>query len=100
MAAYDGANLSCVSAAPLSGAGQHWVYRGVTVTGDFDAAGFISDGGSRGMRVGDLVELHDTTTAAAVVISSHVVNTVSSTYPGAVNVSVGVVLGTGGTSGD
>ena len=100
MAAYDGANLSLVSPAPIAGAGQTWIYRGVTVTGDFDAAGFISDGGSRGVRVGDMIYLHDTTTAAAIVVSGHVVNTVSSTYPGAVNVSVGVVIGTGGTSGD
>ena len=100
MAAYDGANLSLVSQAPLAGAGQTWIYRGVTVTGDFDAAGFISDGGSRGVRVGDVIYLHDLTTAAAVVVSAHLVNTVSATYPGAVNVSVGVAIGTGGTSGD
>jgi len=99
MAAYDGAGLSLVSG-PITGAGKVWIYRGVTVTGDFDAAGFISDGGSRGMSVGDMVYLHDLTTAAAVVVSAHVVNTVSATYPGAVNVSVGVVVGTGGTSGD
>ena len=42
----------------------------------------------------------NTTTAAAVVTTAHIVNTVSSTYPGAANVSVGVVIGTGGTSGD
>jgi hypothetical protein len=98
--AYDSAALSLVSGAPLTGAGQTWVHRSASVTGDVDAAGFITDGGSRGMRVGDMVYHYDTTTAAAVVVTGHVVNTVSSTYPGAVNLSVGVVVGTGGTSGD
>lgn len=98
--AYDSATLSLVSIAPLAGAGQTWVHRSASVTGDVDAAGFITDGGSRGMRVGDMLYHYDTTTAAAVVVTGHVVNTVSSTYPGAVNLSVGVVVGTGGTSGD
>lgn len=98
--AYDSATLSLVSGAPLTGAGQTWVHRSASVTGDVDAAGFITDGGSRGMKVGDMVYHYDTTTAAAVVVTGHVVNSVSSTYPGAVNLSVGVVVGTGGTSGD
>jgi hypothetical protein len=98
--AYDGANLNLVSTAPLTGARQTWTLNGANVTGDVDAAGFITDGGSRGMRVGDMLYNYDTSTAAAVVVTGHVVNTVSSTYPGAVNLSVGVVVGTGGTSGD
>ena len=98
--AYNGANLSLVSNAPLTGAGQIWRYTEAEVTGNIDAAGYFADGGSRGMRVGDIVWHYDTSTPAAVVVTSHVVNSVSSTYPGAANVSVGVVIGTGGTSGD
>lgn len=98
--AYDSATLSLVSSAPLAGAGQTWRHSSADATGDVDAAGFITDGGSRGMRVGDMVYHYDITTPAAVVVTGHVVNTVSSTYPGAVNLSVGVVIGTGGTSGD
>ena len=98
--AYDGANLNLVSTAPLTGARQTWTLHGANVTGDVDAAGFITDGGARGMKVGDMLYNYDTTTAAAVVVTGHVVNTVSSTAPGAVNLSVGVVIGTGGTSGD
>ena len=97
--AYTSANLTLVSG-PLTGAGQIWMHHSADVTGDVDAAGFFSDAGSRGVRVGDLIIHRDTTTAAAVVTTTHVVNTVSSTYPGAANVSVGVSVGTGGTSGD
>lgn len=98
--AYNGANLSLVSNAPLTGAGQIWRYTEATVLGNIDAADYFTDAGSRGMKVGDILWHYDTTTQAAVVVSSHVVNSVSSTYPGAANVSVGVVIGTGGTSGD
>ncbi len=98
--AYDSATLSLVSKAPLTGAGQAWRHSSADATGTVDAAGFITDGGSRGMKVGDLVYHYDITTPAAVVVSTHVVNTVSSTYPGAVNLSAGVSIGTGGTSGD
>ena len=98
--AYDSATLSLISTAPLTGAGQTWVHRSASAKGDVDAASFITDGGSRGMRVGDMVYHYDTTTAAAVVVTGHVVMTVSSTYPGAVNLSVGVEVGSGGTSGD
>lgn len=98
--AYDSATLSLVSGAPLTGAGQTWRHSSADVTGNVDAASFITDGGSRGMKVGDMVYHYDITTPAAVVVTGHVVNTVSSTYPGVVNLSVGVVIGTGGTSGD
>ena len=98
--AYDSATLSLVSTGPLTGAGQVWVHTSTDATGDVDAAGYFSDGGSRGMKVGDIVYHRNITTPAAVVTTAHIVNSVSSTYPGATNVSVGVVIGTGGTSGD
>jgi len=98
--AYTPANLSLVAGGPLTGAGQVWIHSSADATGDVDADGFFSDAGSRGVRVGDIIYHRNTTTAAAVVTTAHIVNTVSSTYPGAANVSVGVVIGTGGTSGD
>lgn len=98
--AYTPGNLCLTSEAPLTGAGQVWVHSSADATGDVDADGFFSDAGSRGVKVGDLIYHRNTTTPAAVVTSCHIVNTVSSTYPGAANVSVGVTVGTGGTSGD
>lgn len=98
--AYDGSNLNLVSPAPLTGAGQIWQYTEATAASNIDAAGYFADGGSRGMRVGDIVYHRNTTTPAAVVVTAHVVNSVSATYPGAANVSVGTTIGDGGTSGD
>jgi len=39
-----------------------WNYVGVDVHTDVDAADFFSDGDDRGMRVGDTVLVHDSTT--------------------------------------
>lgn len=77
-----------------------WILSGVNVTTDVDAAGFITNGGDLGMKVGDTLINLDTTTAATTLAFGHMVNTVSSTAPGAVNLSQGVALSTGGTSGD
>lgn len=98
--AYDGDNLSLISSAPLTGAGQTWRYTEDTAAANIDAAGYFADGGDRGMRVGDMLYHYDTSSADAVIVTGHVVNSVSSTAPGAANVSIGVVVGTGGTSGD
>lgn len=98
--AYTPANLSLTTGGPLTGAGQSWIHSSTDATGDVDADGYFSDAGSRGVKVGDIIYHRNTTTAAAVVTTAHIVNTVSATYPGAANVSVGVVIGTGGTSGD
>ena len=97
--AYTAANLSLISCAPLTGAGQIWRYSEALAATSLDADGYITDGGSRGMQVGDLVIHYNTTTAAAVVVTTHVVNTVSSTYPGAVNLGLGTEIGSS-TSGD
>lgn len=75
-----------------------WVNVDDCATASFDAAGFISNGDDLGMKVGDTVILVDNTTPATTLVHGHVVNTV--TAGGAVNVSQGVALSTGGTSGD
>lgn len=76
-----------------------WSHSSADATGVVDAADFFSTGGKYGIKVGDIVQHSDTTTAAAVVVSTHVVNTVNATT-GSLNVSAGVSIGTGGTSGD
>lgn len=76
-----------------------WTHRSADATGDVDAAGFFATAGLYGVKVGDIIEHTNTTTAAAQVTTAHIVNTVDATT-GATNVSVGVVIGTGGTSGD
>jgi hypothetical protein len=94
--AYVPGNLNLISVAPLTGAGQHWSLSGTDAATDVDAAGFISDGGDRGMRVGDLVYYRDTDDQ---ITTTHVVLTVSSTAPGAVNLNLGTTVGSS-TTGD
>ncbi len=96
--AYTASSLALISG-PLTGAGRIWIHSSADATGDVDADGFFSDAGKYGVAVGDLIFHRNTTTAAAVVTSVHIVNTVNSST-GALNVSVGVTIGTGGTSGD
>ena len=59
--AYATAGLHCI--VPHVGGGPAlWHYVGVDVHGDVDAAGFFTDGDAKGMRVGDTVMVHDSTT--------------------------------------
>jgi hypothetical protein len=94
--AYTSANLHCIQQA-INGV-SIWHHKSADATGDVDAAGFITDGGSRGMKLGDLVYHKDSTTDATAV-TMHKVDSVSSTYPGAVNLSAGTVVGSA-TTGD
>ena len=82
--AYTSANLVCVSYAPLTGAGQLWQHSSADAGVTVRVASFITDGGAKGMRVGDLVQHTDTGTK---IVSTHRVMTVSSTYPGVVDLS-------------
>lgn len=84
---------------------QTWVHSSADATGAVDAAAFFTgiapakSPGFYGVKVGDIVEHTDTTNAGAYVTTKHSVNSVDATT-GVINVSVGVVIGTGGTSGD
>lgn len=77
-----------------------WILSGSNVTTDVDAASFITNARDLGIQVSDTVINLDTTTAATTLAFGHMVNTVASGSPGAANLSVGVSLSTGGTSGD
>lgn len=95
--AYDGANLELISG-PLTGAGKTWKYTEAETAANIDALNYFSDAYNRGMRAGDMLYHFNTTDPAAVIVTGHVVN--SCTAAAGANVSVGVVVGTGGTSGD
>lgn len=97
--AYTGATLSLTTEAPLAGPGQIWQYRTTDADTTCDAAGYITDGGNRGMKVGDLVFIFNTTTDSAQTVTVHVVNSISATAPGAANLSLGTAIGSA-TSGD
>lgn len=82
--AYTAANLVLTSVAPLTGGGQKWSHSSADTGATAQVSGFITDGGSRGLKVGDIVEHTNTGT---LITSTHRVITVSATYPGAVDLS-------------
>lgn len=88
--AYNGANLSLITEAPLTGAGQRWLYTTTDAAATVDTSGYITDGGNRGMKVGDIVEVHDTATP---LVTTHLVISVSATAPGAVDLGNGTTIG-------
>ncbi len=73
-----------------------WSYDSTDTASAVDASGYITNGGSLGMKVGDLVFVTDTD-ASPRIMTSHIVATVSATYPGAVDLSDGVTLGSTNT---
>lgn len=93
--AYTPANLNLVSVGPLTGGFQTWNHSSADTGAQAQVSGFISDGGSRGMKVGDLVRHHNTGTN---IVSTHRVMAVSSTYPGAVDLSDSTTTASGTNS--
>lgn len=63
---------------------QVWSYRSTDAAADVDTAGYITNGGALGMRVGDVVVVVDTNDSPPD-IRMMAVNSVSATYPGAVD---------------
>lgn len=88
--AYTSANLSLILQV-IAGPGI-WHHTSADATAAVDTSGFITDGGSRGMKVNDIVYHKDSTTTATA-LTMHKVVSVSSTYPGVVDLSDGVVVG-------
>lgn len=80
-------------------AGQYatWRYNSTDGASTVDASGYITNGGNLGMKVGDLVIVTDTD-ASPVIVTTHRVVTVSSTAPGAVDLSNGDTTVTGTNS--
>jgi len=78
------------SKAPLTGAGQKWVYSSADPMATVDGAGYITNGYQLGMRVGDTVDVNDTTNG---INSTHRVITVNATT-GAVDLGNGTTIGT------
>jgi len=93
--AYTPENLVLTSVAPLTGQGQRWQHSSADAGSVVQVSGFITDGGSRGMRVGDVLEHRNTATG---IVSAHVVATVSSTYPGAVDLTNSTTYASGTNS--
>lgn len=67
-----------------------WGYDTTDTAATVDTAGYITNGGALGMKVGDLMYCTVTGTG---VITTHRVVTVAATAPGAVNLGDGTVVG-------
>jgi len=74
----------------FTGAGNIWYYSSADAAATVDTSGYITNGGNLGMKVGDVVIVNDTATP---LITTHQVISVSSTAPGAVDLSNGTTIG-------
>lgn len=64
--AYSTSNPPALLIGRFAGTGPSlWAYRSADVAADVDAANYFSDGDVLGMKVGDFVLVHDTTTPLA-----------------------------------
>jgi len=88
--AYAPATLNLFVATGIAGGPQIWTHRSTDAAAAVDLAGFITDGGDRGMLVGDIVFHQDTDNSN--LTSSHIVISVSATAPGAVDLADGVLI--------
>lgn len=70
--------------------GRLWGYQSTDAAATIDTTGYITNGGALGMAVGDIVMATDTGTG---IMTMHRVVTVSSTYPGAVNLGDASTVG-------
>jgi hypothetical protein len=71
---------------------KFWYHESADATAAADTSGFITNGGALGMSVNDVVYHKDSTTDATA-LTMHKVVTVSATYPGAVDLGDGTVVG-------
>lgn len=67
-----------------------WGYKSADAAATVRVSGYITNGGALGMKVGDLVFVWDTATP---LVTTHQVISVSTTSPGAVDLSDAVTVG-------
>ena len=86
--------LELITSAPLAQPGRTWYHQSADALAAVNTSGFITDGGAKGLKVGDFVQHLDTTSGTGD-LSMHRVLTVSATYPGAVDLTDGSVIAEG-----
>ena len=86
--------LELFSGAPLAQPGRRWYHESADALADVNTAGFITDGGSKGLRVGDFVDHLDTTSPTGD-LSCHRVLTVGADSPGEIDLTDGTVTAAG-----
>lgn len=89
--------LELLGKSPLAAAGRCWYHESADALATVNTAGFITDGGVKGLKVGDYVQ-HLDTTAATGDLSMHRVLTVgaiTSALDGVVDLTDGTVIAAG-----
>lgn len=86
--------LICMTTAALAVGPRIYYHESADALAAVNTTGFITDGGDKGLNVGDFV-MHLDTTAATGDLSMHRVLTVSATNPGAVDLTDGTVIAAG-----
>lgn len=84
MAGYSTSNPPALIAQGIGGVGQLWHYSSVDDAATVNSAGYITNGGNLGMKVGGLLQAVDSD-ASPVAGILMVINSVSTTAPGAVD---------------
>lgn len=87
--AYSTSNPPRMDVQPIAGQ-RRWQYVSTDASAAVRVANYITNGLDLGMKVNDLVVLHDTTNG---IISTLKVASVSTTAPGAVNLADATVIG-------
>lgn len=82
-----------ITQAPLAAAGRTWYHESADALAAVNTDGFITDGTKKGLKVGDFVQHKNTASNGD--LSLHQVLSISSTYPGAVDLSDGTVISAG-----
>lgn len=92
MAGYTSSTLNMILEGGIGGgAPAIWTHTSSDAASLVQVSGYITDGGSRGMKVGDIV-YHTDSDASPPLMSMLTVVTVSATYPGAVDLANPVTL--------
>ena len=89
---YSTSSPPALVSSPLTRAsgGQTWFYTNTDAVATVDDSGYITNGGDLGMAVGDLVIYYDSNLKITYTLRVH---TVSSTAPGAVDLSDSTIIG-------
>lgn len=92
MAGYASSTLALISGGGIGGtAPRIWFHTSTDAASVVDTTGYITDGGDRGMKVGDIL-IHVDSDATEPLGSMFRVKSVSATAPGAVNLQDGTTV--------
>lgn len=87
-------SLILLTNAALAVGPRIWFHTSADALAAANTSGFITDGGNKGLRVGDYV-IHRDSTSTTTDTSMHYVVSVSATSPGVVDLSDGTVIAAG-----